>query len=192
MNITLPVWLVASQWVLLFALGILIVVMYRQLGFLLHLREVGTEHDGLPLGENAPAFDYILARNAQSSRFEPRGIWSLLVFADPGCSSCQGTIPALERLTSTFTRPLSILVVTSADPQLIAIVDAFRTVSVDIAQVSKQVADELYQTHATPFAYLIDPSGLIQEKGAVSDELALQKMLQKIDRSASGTVSTIS
>jgi hypothetical protein len=192
MNVILPVWLIASQWVLLFALGALVIVMYRQLGFLLHLKDIGTEHDGLSLGDRAPAFDYILVKNGLSFRFEPLGSWSLLVFADPGCSSCQGTILALEKIAFAFTKPCSILVVTSADLQLIAVVDAFRTASVNIAQVSKQIPEEFYQTHATPFAYLIDPNGLIQAKGAVSDELAIQKILQKIGRSASNVVSPIS
>jgi hypothetical protein len=80
-DITLPVWLVVSQWMLLFALGFLVIVMYRQLGFLLQLKDLGTEREGLPIGEKAPAFDYRLVnQNTDASiHFEPKGGWSLLL-----------------------------------------------------------------------------------------------------------------
>ncbi len=185
MNITLPLWLVISQWVLLLALGLLVIVMYRQLGYLLHLRDVGTEREGLPMGEKAPAFDYTPVNGDMHlpARFDSIGQWSLLVFVEPGCVSCRSTIPALERLTPAFKQQIHMLVVTSAEPTLIAAVDEFRTASLDINQVSREVSYELYQTRSTPFAYLIDPSGVIRAKGVVTEESAIQKMVQKIDSS---------
>jgi len=58
MNVTLPLWLVVSQWTLLFALAALLFLVYRQIGYLLDLKNLGTERGGLPMGEEAPAFDY--------------------------------------------------------------------------------------------------------------------------------------
>src|SRR5438034_11685266 len=89
-DITLPLWLVVSQWTLLFALGFLIIIMYRQVAFLQRLRDGGSEREGLPIGEKAPVFDYLPVNGRSSSgHFDPRGSWSLLVFADPTCVSCQ-------------------------------------------------------------------------------------------------------
>jgi hypothetical protein len=48
-DITLPLWLVVSQWTLLFALGFLIIVMYRQVAFLQRLKGAGPEREGLLL-----------------------------------------------------------------------------------------------------------------------------------------------
>lgn len=186
MNITLPLWLVISQWVLLFALGLLVIVMYRQLGYLLHLRDVGTEREGLPIGEKAPAFDYTPVNGDMRlpARFEPLGTWALLVFVEPGCASCRSTIPALERLVPSFEQRIRVLVVTSAELALIAAVDEFRTAALGINQVSKEVPYELYQTRSTPFAYLIDPSGVIQAKGVATEEPAIRKIMQKADHNA--------
>src|SRR5947209_10794708 len=39
-------------------LGLLIIVMYRQIGFLEQLKDRGSERDGLSIGEKAPVFDY--------------------------------------------------------------------------------------------------------------------------------------
>ncbi len=183
-DISFPLWLVVSQWVLLFALGLLVIVMYRQLGYLLHLRDVGTGREGLPIGEKAPAFDYTPVNGNMSlpARFEATGQWSLLVFVEPGCVSCRSTITALERLTPAFEQRIRVLAVTSAEPALIAAVDEFRTASLGLNRVSKDVPDKLYQTRSTPFAYLIDPGGMIKVKGIVTDEPAIRKLVQKVDR----------
>ncbi len=193
-DITLPLWLVVSQWTLLFALGFLVIVMYRQLGFLLRLKDAGTEREGLPIGEKAPAFDYTPVNGSTSlpARFEPIGKWSLLVFVEPGCSSCRSTIPALEQLVPILERRMRMLVVTSAEPALIAAIDVFRTASVGINRVSKDVPNELYRTRSTPFAYLADPEGIIQAKGVATDESAIRKIMQKADRSIIRVESTAS
>ncbi len=161
-------------------------MIYRQLGYLLHLRDVGTEREGLPIGEKAPAFDYTTVNGDMHlpARFEPMGKWSLLLFVEPGCVSCRSTIPALERLTPSFEQRIRVLVVTSAEPALIAAVDEFRTASLGINRVSIDVLDKLYQTRSTPFAYLIDPGGMIRAKGIATDEPAIRKMVQKVDRNA--------
>ncbi len=191
-DISFPLWLVVSQWVLLFALGLLVIAMYRQLGYLLHLKDAGTERDGLTIGEKAPAFDYMPVNGGRhlSARFEPTGQWSLLVFVEPGCVSCRSTIPALERLVPSFKQRTSIMVMTSAEPALIAAVDEFRAASLGINRVSKDVPDKLYQTHSTPFAYLIDPGGIIRAKGIVADEPAIRKLVQKVDRNTTRVVLT--
>src|SRR2546421_2664717 len=71
-DVTLPLWLVVSQWTLLFALGFLIIVMYRQASFLQQLKDQGSEREGLSIGEKAPAFDYtpVNRSTSASARFE--------------------------------------------------------------------------------------------------------------------------
>lgn len=191
-DVILPLWLVASQWVLLFALGLLVIILYRQLGFMMRLKDQGTERGGLAIGEQAPAFDYIPAilPAGSSTSFDPQGSWSLLVFAEPGCVSCKNTLAALERLTPQLEQRMRLLVVTSAEPSHIAAVEEFRSASVSIGQVSYEVSSKLYQTAITPFAYLIDPEGVIQNKGLPGDEAAIRKIVQKVNERAPKVAST--
>lgn len=184
MNITLPVWLVVSQWVLLFALGFLVIVMYRQLGFLLHLKDFGTEREGPSLGEKVAAFDYIsINQNTGASvHFEPGGEWSLLLFADPGCMSCQDVLPIFERFLSKVEKPLRVLVLTSAEPALIATSEAFRTTFLSIGRVNREVSSKLYHTNITPFACLIDTTGVIRSKGVAADEATIRKIMNGGDQ----------
>lgn len=184
-DITYPLWLVVGQWTLLFALGFLVIVMYRQVGYLQGLRDVGSEREGLPIGEKAPSFDHSPVNSSISAsiHFNPTGRWSLLVFADPGCVSCQNTLRALERLTPKLGQTVYVLVVTNADPAQIAAVDAFRTASIDISRVNSDVPARLYRTRITPFGHLIDPAGVVRAKGIAADEHSIQKIVRKVDRS---------
>lgn len=183
-DISLPLWLVVSQWVLLFALGCLVIVAYRQLGYMLHLKEMGTEHDGRQIGEQAPAFSYTPMQQSldASDYFDPKGKWSLLLFADPGCVSCQGALRALEHFAPEVAARMQILVATSADPALITAVEEFRTASVTIGRVDGEVPFKLYRTHATPFLYVIDAEGVIQAKGVAGNEAEFRKLVRKVDR----------
>ena len=108
----------------------------------------------------------------------------MLLFADPGCASCQSTLLALERLVPKLASGIRILVVTSVDPAQIAGFSEFEKTFLDIGSVSKEVIDRLYRTHTTPFAYLIDPDGVIQAKGLATDEAAIRKIVRKVDRRA--------
>jgi hypothetical protein len=185
-DITLPTWLVVSQWTLLFALGFLIIVMYRQVGYLQQLKDVGSEREGLPVGENAPAFDYtpVNGISRAPARFEPRGRWSLLVFADPTCFSCQGTLVALGRMVPKLEQTVRVLVATTAEPAQLASAEAFQTEAVAISRVRSDVPSRLYSTRVTPFGYLIDPEGKIRAKEVAADDASIRKMLRKVGRSA--------
>jgi hypothetical protein len=182
-DITLPLWLVVSQWTLLFALGLLVIVMYRQVAYLQLLKDAGSKRDGLPIGERAPSFDCtpINQGTAVPTRFEPTGHWSLLLFADPGCASCETALHALEQLAPTFAQTLRILVVTSAEPSRITAVETFNTTSFDISRVRHEVPTQLYRARVTPFAFLIDPEGIIRAKGIAGNERSLRNLVHKVD-----------
>jgi hypothetical protein len=193
-DITLPVWLFVSQWVLLFALGFLIIMMYRQVAYLEQVKDHGAERNGLPVGEKAPSFDYTPVNRGASGpvRFLPEGKWSLLIFADPGCVSCQQALLALERLLPHFTPSMQVLVATSAESALIAASDAFRHASVEIGRVAASVSTRLYSTSITPFAFLIDPEGVTRAKGAVTDESSLRKVVRQGDQKPVNVAFTVS
>jgi len=184
--IALPLWLIVSQWTLLLALGLLVIVMYRQVGFLQNLKNINSEQEGLPVGEKAPMFNHTPVKEGASvsADFRSQGKWTLLQFLDPGCVSCQNTLRTLEQMAPQLGQVIHVLIVTSAEPAVIAAVDAFRASSLDISRVSSDVSTRLYRTRITPFGYLIDPEGTVRAKDIASDGGSIQRMLHKVDRSA--------
>ena len=190
--VTLPTWVVVAQWILLFTLGGLVIVLYRQFAYVLSLRDVGTERDGLPIGEKAPAFDLLPFESGRDApvRFDPVGHWSLLMFADSGCESCSHAVTALGRLAPKLRQLSQVLVVTQSEPLRIAAVEAFAIALVPVGRVDAEVSERLYRTHVTPFAYEIDPEGIIRAKGAAGDEPGIRRIMNKADRNAINVVPT--
>jgi hypothetical protein len=119
--------------------------------------------------------------NNSDTHFDSQGSWSLLLFADPGCVSCQTAVSALERLAPSL-REMRILVATTAEPNVIAAVEQFQDASVLISRVAWEVPSKMYRTLTTPFAYVIDPQGIIKAKGIAGDASEIRKIVQKADQ----------
>jgi hypothetical protein len=182
MNVPLPISI--AQWVLLFGLGVLVIVMYRQLAYVLNLIGVDAEQTGLVIGERAPSFKY--TSNVRSTEplvhsFLPSGHSTLLMFADPGCLSCEHAMVALERVVAaTNGLSLRVLVVTDADPELVAVTDSFSATSLELGHVHGDVARRLYRTHLTPFLYGIGPDGAVRSRGVAEREEQISAVLHKM------------
>lgn len=189
-TVQVSIWIVVGQWVLLFALGLLVVVAYRQLGYMLHLKDImsnaGSERDGLALETQAPSFSYIPVREGISGNlpqhFESGGREVLLLFADPGCVSCQNALITLEEVAPQVRHKLSLLVMTSSDPELVAAVKEFHSSTFEVGLVKKEVIFKSYKTYTTPFMYIIDAKGVIRAKGLAGSKNDINRVLRKAER----------
>lgn len=187
-TVLVPLWVLICEWTLLFALGFLVILAFRQIGYILHLKEelsnIGSDKDGLPTGTPAPTFTYLPTQGTENHprRFEPRSVASLLLFADPECFSCQSALTALEQLAPQLNKKARVLIATSSDPHVIAAVEEFSTTSFEVGLIAKEVVAKLYQTNTTPFLYLIDTKGVIQAKGIAGSKKDIKRVLQKADR----------
>lgn len=99
-----PTYLIVIQWLLLIGLGVLVMVMYRQLAYLLNLSGAVKRGGGLDIGAAAPVFEYQSVQrlpHAQPARgaFQPSGQLSLVMFARPECVTCEKMVRALTRMT---------------------------------------------------------------------------------------------
>lgn len=189
-TVQVSIWIVVGQWILLFALGLLVVVAYRQLGYILHLNDqmsnAGSERDGLALGTQAPSFSYMPVKAGilenLHQHFESGGRRVLLLFADPGCVSCQNALSTLEEIAPQIRNKLSLIVMTSSDPELIAAVKAFHSSTFEVGLVKNDVIFKSYKTNTTPFMYVIDAKGVIQAKGLAGSKNDIKEVLRKADR----------
>jgi hypothetical protein len=93
---------------------------------------------------------------------------------------CERSLAALERSLGGSTAALNMLVVTTADAAAIDAVQAFKA-SPHVRRVTHEVAEKLYHTHTMPFAYLIDPQGIVVEKGAPIEGSSIQKFVAGVD-----------
>lgn len=199
MNDTIQVslWIFIGQWCLLLALGFMVIIAYRQLGYLVHLREtlssVGTEKDGLPIGSSAPSFSYtpIQASEATPRYFVPQENWSLLLIADPECASCRNALSALTKLAPQLKGRMRMLAITTSDPVFVDAVDEFRSSPIEIGYVEREVIHKLYHTGTTPCLYVVDAKGVVRAKSVVSDESSIKKTIRGAERSDASQLSMV-
>ena len=171
----------------LLGLGVLVVILYRQLAALMNLKahqhqSVEDLTGGLPAGAVAPAFDYwfVNADNFRRASWHPiTNEGAILLFGDPLCGSCERALLALGNLvTSGFFGDLECLVLTSESREVVGAVDAFRDSPVRVAHVAKEVIIDSFNLRATPYLLLVDARGTIAASGPVHDESSILQLVR--------------
>jgi hypothetical protein len=98
------------------------------------------------------------------------------MFADPQCVTCEKALQALERALDGMSRVRG-LVISTAAPSVIASAPSFGTSTLETGHVDHKVAHDLYRTHTAPYFYVIDPAGIIRERGIANDETSVKRLL---------------
>jgi len=124
--IRLPIPIVISQWALLLGLGLLLLVLYRQLAYLLAIDSTRSGASALAEGEDAPGFLYTpLSEPRTKLRFDARGAPTLLVFVDPYCVTCSDVLADLAAVARDSRGGVRLLPATDA-PREHALADSDR------------------------------------------------------------------
>ena len=184
--ISMPIALVVTQWVLLLALALLVLLMYRQLAHLLHLS--GSAHDaGGPVeGEPAQAFRYHQPGEPLVHDYQPGEQATLLLFSDPRCGACDAALEAVETVTrNSRAAGLRVLVITDADDIAVAANNALANTALDVAVVDRGVTHD-YRIAGTPLLVGVDREGVVRAKASSPDQTAVRRLLKDIRRATSG------
>lgn len=181
--ISLPIAIVVTQWVMLFALSGLVIVMYRQLAHLLHLS--GSAHDagGLDVGTVAPTFGYRHPGESTRRIFQPGSRSTVLLFTDPRCGACDAALEAVEGAArGSQSSGLQVLVVSDADDIAVAANEGLSRTSLDIALVDHGVVTTDYRVTGTPLLVGIDSNGAVQSTIAAPDLPAARRLVKDLHR----------
>jgi hypothetical protein len=162
----IPLYLAVAQWALLLGLGLLVIIMYRQLG-----RVFGTAKATAGLGPQAGkrAADFGYERIADGTRHYVTpgdGRPLLLAFVDPTCPACEQLVENLGAAAGDLAG-IRVLLLTSDPPDYMQISDAFRSTALEIGRVTTHGVREAYNAVATPLLVAIDGNGLVRAAGSV-------------------------
>lgn len=172
-----PYPIVILEWLILFVLMLLIVIVYRQLAYLLHL---GAGSHGIEVGSRAPRFTYRDAGGSHA-RFPVDGLLSLLLFTDPRCVACDAALRGLEQQKQRIVRSgVQVLVATDVPPEVAQAVGAFDETSYPVGFVEGPVPGSLYKTTSVPFLFGIDRAGRVVCKGSVADTRSLKNLIARL------------
>lgn len=167
---THPVYLTVSVWAALFVLGMLVLIVYRQLGRVFAATAPSREL-GPSLGTKAKAFDYMRLSDQSSQSFVPGGgIPALLAFVDPTCATCESLVESLGRARRTGELSgLRILLIVSDPPEYIQVSDAFRSTQFEVGRPRTSSARDDYKALATPLLVALDAAGVVRAARPVTD-----------------------
>ena len=176
--ITVPMYLLVGQVVLLGLACFVLASAYRRLGKPIeHAQSDGHEDEATQLvGTALPDLGTMIAADGSSApapRAPGPGKPTLLVYVLPGCETCQA---ALERLQPLLQRagPRPDVHVLSVGPH--SSVDAYRRFGLPIWRAEQNVSD-IFGLKAYPVFLAVDETGMIKVAGSAHDPDALRSYL---------------
>jgi hypothetical protein len=166
--IRIPLYLAVAQWALLGALGLLVVIMFRQLGRLLAGNAKAAEL-GPPAGSQAVPVAYVRPGEQRERQLTPGdGQPLLLAFVDPTCPSCEELVSAIGQAKAAGALDgARALLLISDPPAYLQISDVFGATDIEIGRPAGRGGLDAYRVSATPLLVAIDGTGVVRAAGSV-------------------------
>lgn len=157
-----PVYLELAQWALLLLLGLLVIIMFRQLGRLFN-RESRPQRAAL-IGTKAPDFGYLRVGDNTELEFPAAsGQPTLIAFVDPTCPSCEELVANMGEVVSAGELPgFRILLLIADPPSYLHISEVFKSTRLELGAMTSRETRAAFDAATTPLLVAIDPAGFIR------------------------------
>jgi hypothetical protein len=186
----IPLFLAVAQWVLLLALGWLVIIMYRQLGRVFGSQKPSDDH-GPEVGSTAAAIEYMRLRDERPGFLTPGGQPALVAFVEPSCLSCDKLVAAMSATYEAGELDgWRVLLLMSDPPKYIRVSDAFQKTRLEIGRVLTTSTVEDYQAIATPLLVAIDAAGVVRAAGSAVDIPDVKSFIETCSTSAGAALET--
>src|ERR1700722_4093813 len=160
-------YLAVAQWALLGALGVFLLVLFRQLGHIMQGSGSSAEL-GPRVGSLAAPLQYRRPAEEQVRRLAPGdGQPTLVAFADPTCPSCEELVTVLGALrTAGELAGLRVLLLISDPASYLRISEAFSATELEVGRPSDPSGLDDYRVSGTPLLVAIDQGGVVRAAGS--------------------------
>jgi hypothetical protein len=185
----IPLYLEIAQWALLFALGALVVVLYRQLGRLLSHKPYQAA-PGPAMGARAAPIRYQRLPDGEDGQLTPgNGQPALIAFVDPTCPACEQLVSSLDALQAAGELPgIRVLLLISDPPGYLSISAAFQDTNLEIGRPVSAAEVAGYRATGTPLLVAVDGTGVVRTAGVGSSMQAVQAQAASIARESEAAV----
>ncbi len=166
------IWLISYivLWLVVVALIVLVLLLYRQLGIMYLGTAEGVSRDGLARGSVAPDFA-LTDQYGQTQRLSDyRGQPTAVIFGSPSCGPCRLLIPQLHEWAKKH-QDMAVLWLNAATPEesLRFVSDVGASLPVAPYSPDTKLLDK-YKVRVTPFIFMVDEVGVIRAKGLVNNK----------------------
>jgi methylamine dehydrogenase accessory protein MauD len=168
-------WLVSYivLWLIVLVMGVLVFLLYRQLGIMYLGSAEGVSRDGLEKGTKAPDFRLNDQYGNTHALSQYRGKPVVLLFGSPHCNPCRALLPQLHDWAAAHPEAAVLwLNATSEDESLKFVSDTGATLPVLPHSPETNLMDR-YRVRVTPFMFLLDEGGVVRTKGLVNTKSGL-------------------
>lgn len=164
---SIPLYLAVAQWALLGALGVLVIVMFRQLGRLL-AGDAKARELGPPVGSLAVPLSYLRPGEADVCLFTPGGGQpALIAFVDPTCPSCEELVLVLDAMRAAGElAAVRVLLLISDPASYLRISEAFLASELEIGRPADPSGLDAYRATGTPLLVAVDAAGAVAAAGS--------------------------
>ena len=164
---SIPLYLAVAQWALLGALGVLVIVMFRQLGRLLQGNAKAAEL-GPPVGSLAAPLSYLRPGEADVRTLTPGGSQpALIAFVDPTCPSCEELVLVLDAMRAAGElAAVRVLLLISDPASYLRISEAFQASELEIGRPADPSRLDAYRVTGTPLLVAVDGAGAVAAAGS--------------------------
>jgi len=162
LTMVVPVYLELAQWAVLVLLGLLVIIMFRQLGRLFN-RDSRAERASL-IGTKAPDFGYLRVGDNRELEFPAAsGQPTLIAFVDPTCPSCEELVANLGEVAGAGDLPgFRVLLLTADPPSYLHISEVFKATRLELGAMTSRETRAAFDAATTPLLVAIDPAGFIR------------------------------
>jgi hypothetical protein len=175
----IPLYLAIAQWALLGALGVLVIVLFRQLGRLLNGTAKAAEL-GPVTGSLAVPLSYLRPGEETPRRLAPGGGQpALIAFVDPTCPSCEQLVLTLDQLRAAGNlAALRVLLLISDPMSYLQISDAFSATELEVGRPADPAGLEYYRVTGTPLLVAVNAAGTVTAAGSAIRSAEVRRYVQ--------------
>jgi methylamine dehydrogenase accessory protein MauD len=166
------IWLISYivLWLVVLALIVLVLLLYRQLGIMYLGTAEGVSRDGLNRGTSAPDFTLTDQYGHPQRLAAMRGKPAALLFGSPSCGPCRLLAPQLDDWAKKHP-DINVVWLNAASSDESARFVAETGLKVPVAAYSPESKLlDLYKVRVTPFIFMLDEVGVVRAKGLVNNK----------------------
>ncbi|MEO6456845.1 MAG: peroxiredoxin family protein [Chloroflexia bacterium] len=173
-------------WAAVLALGVLVLLLYRQLGIMYLGTAEGVSRDGIDRGATAPDFALTDQHGAAQRLSAYRGRPVMLLFGSPHCSPCRILLPQLHDWAKAH-QDVAVLWLNAASPEesLKFVSDTGATLPMLPFAPEENLMDS-YRVRVTPFMFLLDEKGVVRAKGLANTKAGLDLYYKELKTGKQG------
>jgi methylamine dehydrogenase accessory protein MauD len=182
-------WLISYivLWLIVLALCLLVILLYRQLGIMYLGSAEGVSRDGIDKGATAPDFALTDQYGNPQRLADYRGRPALLLFGSPHCSPCRTLMPQLHEWARAHPEVGVVWLNAASEEESLKFVSELGATLPVAPYTPESKLMDRYKVRVTPFMFLLDEKGVVRAKGLANTKSGLDLYYKELRGGGAGS-----